>query len=253
MTAQRWKGCNALVTGASSGIGEGIALAFAQRGMRVAIAARRVERLQSLASRLREAGAEDVLVLPLDMRDTGAIADAFAALEKTWSEGVHVLVNNAGLGLDEPLMDGETEAWRTMLEVNVLGLAVATREALAQMKKHGAHGHIIHISSMASYRVNPGSGMYSATKHAVRALTEGLRKELRAAGSPIRVSAISPGFVATEFAQVYHRSEEKARQVYGRFDVLQVEDICRTLTYILDSPPHMEVHDVLLRPTDQET
>ena len=253
MNQPNWNGRNALVTGASSGIGEGIAMAFAKRGMRVAIAARRVARLEALAAHLKQAGAEDVLILPLDMRDTGAVEKAFVELKNTWGEGVDVLVNNAGLGLDEPLMNGETEAWRTMLEVNVLGLAVATREALAQMNESGTAGHIIHISSMASYRVNPGSGMYSATKHAVRALTEGLRKELRAAGSPIRVSAISPGFVATEFAQVYHGSEEKAEQVYGRFDVLQVEDICRTLTYILDSPPHMEVHDVLLRPTDQET
>ena len=140
-----------------------------------------------------------------------------------------------------------------MLEVNVLALAIATREALTQMKEHGGPGHVIHISSMSGYRITQGSGMYSASKHAVRAMTEGLRGELRAAGSHLRVTAISPGFVETEFAQKYHGTEEANETTYGQYPVLQIEDLGRTVRFILESPPHMEVHDILLRPRDQVT
>ena len=112
---------------------------------------------------------------------------------------------------------------------------------------------MVHISSMASHRVPPGSGVYSATKYAVRSLTEGLRAELRADGSPIRVTAISPGFVETEFAAHYHASEEAAERTYGRYKVLQSEDVARAVAYVVSQPPHVQIHDILMRPTDQVT
>ena len=238
----------ALVTGASSGIGRATALELAHAGMRVALVARRRERLEELAA---EVGGR-MLPIVADVRDESAIKDAFARVRETWG-GVDVLVNNAGLGHDAPLCSGQTEHWREMLEVNVLALSVCTREAVTDMERRGAAGHIVHISSMASHRVPPGSGMYSATKFAVRALTEGLRAELRAAGSPIRVTAISPGFVETEFAEHYHKSAAVAAETYGRYQVLTADDVARAVVYAVSQPPHVQIHDLLMRPTDQRT
>lgn len=241
----RWVGRVALVTGASSGIGRAVALRLAAEGMRVAATARRAERLDALCA---EPG--QWLALPADLRSESDVLTVFEKIRKAWG-GVSVLVNNAGLGHSSPLMDGDTEAWREMLEVNVLSLCVCTREGVRDMRANGDDGHVIHVSSMAAHRVPPGSGVYSATKYAVRALTEGLRQELRAAGSGIRVSAISPGFVETEFAALYHRSEEAARETYGRFPVLQPQDVAESVWHVLSAPPHVQIHDVLMRPRDQ--
>lgn len=248
---QRWRGRVALVTGASSGIGRATAERLAREGMRVVLAARRADRLETLASALRAEGAE-VLAQPTDLRDERSIDALFAAVRARFG-GVDVLVNNAGLGHAAPLTSGETHHWREMLEVNVLALAICTREAVRDMRARGDDGHVIHVSSMAAHRVPPGSGVYSATKFAVRSLTEGLRQELRELGSGVRVSAISPGVVATEFAAAHPRSEEVARQVYGPHEVLKDEDVAEMIAWVLGAPPHVQVHDVLVRPTAQRS
>jgi len=121
------------------------------------------------------------------------------------------------------------------------------------MRQRGGKGHVVHISSMSGHRVPGGSGVYSATKFAVRSLTEGLRQELRQAGLDIRVSSISPGFVETEFAAQYHQSQEQAESLYSQFPVLQPEDIANTVAYILTQPDHVQIHDVLMRPTQQQS
>jgi NADP-dependent 3-hydroxy acid dehydrogenase YdfG len=239
----------AMVTGASSGIGRAIAHRLAQENYQLALCARREERLHTLRDELQEQGAE-VLVQSVDLRQESDILTFFETVRQQWG-GVDVLVNNAGLGHKQPLLDGETEAWRDMLEVNVLALCICTREATRDMRRQGGKGHVIHISSMSGHRVPGGSGVYAASKFAVRALTEGLRKELRAAELDIRVSSISPGYVETEFAEKYHQSEEKAAEVYSRYTVLQPEDIANAVAYILNQPEHVEVNDVLLRPTRQ--
>ncbi len=241
---ERWRGRVALVTGASSGIGASVARALAGAGLKVAALARRAERLEGL----REAG--EVLPLPADLRDEAAIARAFSAVRERWG-GVDVLVNNAGLGRKAPLTSGETGAWREMLEVNVLALCVCTREAVADMRRRGDEGHVIHVSSMSAHRVPAGSGVYSATKFAVRSLTEGLRLELRELGSGIRVTAISPGFVETEFAERYHGSAAAAAETYGRYKVLEADDVTQALLFALSAPSHVQVHDLLVRPTAQ--
>ena len=245
---EQWRGRVAMVTGASAGIGRALARALVADGMKVAALARRVERLDALQAEL----GEGLLPLPCDLRDEAAIRGAFAAVAARWG-GVDVLINNAGLGHKQSLVDGETEAWREMLEVNVLALTVCTREALQQMLARGVDGHVLHLSSMASHRVPPGSGMYSATKYAVRALTEALRKELRERGSGIRVTAISPGLVETEFAQVFTGSTEQAAALYSSLRVLDPADVVEAVRYALSQPPHVQVHDVLLRPTQQVT
>ncbi len=247
----------AVVTGASSGIGAAIARAFALRGMTVVAAARRKDRLQSLAKEVESEsdGAGKIVPAEVDLRDFASIDKLFAVVDAcTQSEGpLTILVNNAGLGHSTPLMSGEREKFKEMLDVNVLALCVCTREAVQRMEAAKTKGHIFHISSMSAHRVPEGSGVYSATKFAVRSLTEGLRKELRDAGSPIRVSAVSPGFVETEFAAHFHQSEDKAKETYGQFDVLQSEDIANMVQWLFDQPPHVEVHDVLVRPTAQKS
>ena len=239
----------ALVTGASSGIGRAIAQRLALGGYRVAICARRVERLTALVDDLTKQGAT-IAAYPADLRQESAILKLFESIRATWG-GVDVLVNNAGLGHKEPLMSGNTEAWREMLEVNVLALCICTREAIQDMQANGDQGHIIHLSSMSAHRVPTGSGVYSATKFAVRSLTEGLRQELRAAESLIRVSSISPGFVETEFAEKYTKSAEKAKATYSQFPVLQPDDVAEAVWYVLSQPSHVQVHDILVRPTQQ--
>ena len=237
---ERWTGKVALVTGASAGIGRAVAERLVAEGMTVAGCARRLERLQQIPG---------LVPYAVDLRKESQILEMFADI-KTRHGGVDVLINNAGLGHHAPLLRGDTSAWREMLEVNVLALCVCTREAVAQMRSGGGEGHIIHISSMAGHRVPGGSGVYSATKYAVRSLTEGLRQELREADLPIRVGAISPGFVETEFAEHYHKSEEAAEQTYGRYQVLRDKDVAETVVYVLSQPSHVQVHDVVMRPTE---
>lgn len=248
----KWKGKVALVTGASSGIGQALARELALAGMQVAMCARRKDRLDALVEELEGEGAE-ALALEVDLRNEADILAMFETIRETWG-GVDVLVNNAGLGRLAPLVGAPTERWREMLEVNVLALSICTREALQDMRRRGDRGHVIHISSMSAYRIPSGNGggMYGATKHAVRALTEGLRQELRGLKSPIRITSISPGFVETEFAQIFHGSEETAKNLYTSLDALQPTDIAQAMRYVLDAPDHVQVHDIQLRPTNQE-
>ena len=246
MAEQDLQGKVGLITGASSGIGRAIARTLSAEGMRLMIAGRRRDRLEALADEL----SGDVAVAPCDLRDEGQILETVANLRQRFG-GMDVLVNNAGLGRAAPLMSGATEAWREMLEVNVLALCILTREAISDMRGRGDDGHVIHIASMASHRVPTGSGVYSASKFAVRSLTEGLRRELRAADSGIRVTALSPGFVETEFARVFHGTEEAARETYGRYPCLQPEDVADMVRYALTRPPHVQIHDLLVRPTRQ--
>jgi NADP-dependent 3-hydroxy acid dehydrogenase YdfG len=241
----------AMVTGASSGIGEAIAEMLADQGAHLVLLARREDRLAALAGRIaaRAPGVE-VLVRGCDLRHEAGIMDAFTAARERFG-GVDLLVNNAGLGRDAPLCSGATEDWREMLEVNVLALCICTREAVSDMRRRGDRGHVVHVSSMAAHRVPRGSGVYSATKFAVRSLTEGLRLELRAAGSAIRVSAVSPGFVETEFAEVFHRDPAAGPRTYGQFPVLRPGDVAEAVRHVLTAPPHVQVHDLLVRPTWQ--
>lgn len=249
---ERWKGRVALVTGASSGIGQATARQLAADGMRVAVAARRGAALEALAAECDEG---QVLPVQADLRDPAQIGALFERVRERWG-GVDVMVNNAGVGRRMPLTSadpGAVNAWREMLEVNVLALCLCTREAVRDMRERGDDGHVVHISSMAAHRVPPGSGVYSASKYAVRSLTEGLRRELRELGSGIRVTAVSPGFVETEFHAGYHGSEERAREVYARLKVLEPQDVAASVRHALAAPPHVQVHDILMRPTDQET
>ena len=241
----------AIVTGASAGIGRAVAFALAEKGYRLCLTARRTDRLQALATQL--ADKTEVIWASADMRDETQINEIFTRVRTTWGR-LDVLVNSAGLGRDAPLVKGPAAGWREMFDVNVIGLSIATQNAVELMRDSGDSGHIIHISSMSGHRVPSGNGaMYSATKYAVRALTEGLRRELRQLGSGIRVCAISPGFVETEFAEVMSGSREKAEATYSRFKCLTADDVADSVSWVLSTPSHMQVHDILMRPTEQES
>jgi NADP-dependent 3-hydroxy acid dehydrogenase YdfG len=238
------------VTGASAGIGLATARALAAAGMRVALAARRVERLQALAEELNAAGAE-TLVLPVDMGDEGRILAMFRALREAWG-GVDALVVNAGLGWYAPIAESATRDWRHMLDVNVLGTAICLREGVREMAGRDP-AQIVAISSLAAYRVPVGidTVFYSATKHALRALVEGLRSELVAQGSRMKLGMVSPGQVRTEFQTRGRHLDERGEQYEYKFRVLDPEDVADAVRFMLSTPPQVQVQDIQMRSTSQ--
>nr|UFX77190.1 farnesol dehydrogenase [Penaeus monodon] len=248
---ERWVGRVALVTGASVGIGAAICRSLVGAGMKVVGAARSVEKIQALSNELSGMPGS-LTAVKCDLTKDSDIMNLFASIKQQFG-GVDVCINNAGLSHNHSLLDGTTEEWREMLDVNVVALCLCTREAVASMKERKVDdGQIIHISSMSGHRVTatPGVHFYTATKYAVTALLEGLRMELRAANSHIRVAAVSPGMVETEFAPRMQKSEA-GRQIYKTMECLQPEDIASSVVHILSAPPHVQIHDILLRPTEQ--
>ncbi len=243
---QRWRGKVAIVTGASSGIGMAIARALAGPGMKVAAGARTTSRLAQLQAELAAQHAE-LLPVTVDLRDEASILAMFETVRKRWG-GVDVLVNNAGVGNYGALATGKTDEWRELLDVNVLAPAVCVREALKDMtgKPDAA---LINISSIAAHRVAPGNfaGFYSATKFALRAMTESLRAELASQKSPVKVAMISPAVTATEF----HERATGNKQDLD-FTPLAPEDVAQALLYILSAPRYAQVQDVLIRPIGQK-
>ncbi len=247
---ERWQGKVALVTGASAGIGLAVAEALARAGMKTALTARRADKLEALQKRLAGQGGE-ALALPADLRKEAEIAGLFGRLRDAWG-GVDVLINNAGLGLYGALAAQAPAEWRTMLDVNVFALSLCMQEALRDMDGK-PEGHIVNVSSIAGHRVPPNASAlyYSATKHAVKALTDGLRMELVARKSPIRVGMISPGMVKTEFHQVSTGGAGASADFYARFRVLDAADVADGIVYMLAAPPHVAIHDIVMRSVEQ--
>ncbi|XP_029468573.1 dehydrogenase/reductase SDR family member 11 [Rhinatrema bivittatum] len=252
---ERWKGRVALVTGASVGIGAAVARALVQQGMKVVGCARSVEKIEKLSAECQSAGYPGTIIpYKCDLCNEEEILSMFSAI-KTMLQGVDVCINNAGLARPETLLTGKTEGWRTMIEVNVLAVSICTREAYRSMKERNVDdGHIININSMSGHRVLPTSIMhfYTATKYAITALTEGLRQELREAKSHIRATSISPGLVETNFAFKLHDNDpEKAAATYESIRCLKTEDIASSVLYVLGAPPHVQIGEIQLRPTEQ--
>ena len=238
----------AFITGASSGIGQAAARAFAAQGVHVIITARRVERLEALATELRETHSVNVLPLALDVRNRQQVEQTVAALSSDW-QNIDILLNNAGLSrtLDK-IQDGDPDNWDAMIDTNVKGLLYVTRAILPGMIDRQA-GHVINLGSVAGRWVYHGGNVYCASKHAVKAINESLRLDLK--GHPIRVSTIDPGAVETEFSLVRLEDQAKADAVYQGFTPLAAEDVADAILYCATRPLHVDVAEVVLCSTEQ--
>ena len=248
--AERWQGKVALVTGATTGIGEAMAHALAQLGMKVAVAGRRKERLDAVVRALQAQGAQG-LATPVDLRSEADIQRMFQDVRAQWGT-LDVLINNAGLGYNGTMADAPTADWKEVLDVNVLAFSICIREALKDMADKEDAG-IVNISSIAGHRVPPGNRgttFYAASKHAVKAITDGLRFELVAAKSKIKMGMISPGMVATEFHARSTRSGGKPAS-YSQFRVLDPQDVAQAAVYMLSTPRHVQIHDIVMRSVEQ--
>jgi NADP-dependent 3-hydroxy acid dehydrogenase YdfG len=237
------------ITGASSGIGEATALACAEEGAKVALGARRRDRIEALAARIRDEAGEAVAI-ETDVTDEAG-ARAFVEGAREQLGGLHGLVNNAGLMLLGPVEGADTDQWRQMVDVNCLGLLYCTHAALPIMRDEGA-GHIVNVSSVAGRVAALGSAVYNLTKWGVVGFSEGLRQE--ALHANIRVTIIEPGYVETELQghnegnPIVMEAMEKTRQ---QIDPLQASDIADAITYALTRPQHVAINEVLIRPTKQ--
>jgi NADP-dependent 3-hydroxy acid dehydrogenase YdfG len=240
----------AIITGASSGIGEATASALAAQGASVVLAARREDELEALADQIESAGG-DTLSVPTDITNED---DIDALVEATLEEfgSIDVLVNNAGVMLLEPVERADRENFRQMVEVNLLGLMNLSHAVLPVMQDQGA-GHIVNVSSTAGRDANANNSGYSATKFGVNAFTEALRQEVTTEG--IRTTIIEPGTVETEL-QEHIPDEEVKEQVedglLGSITPLEGEDIARGIAYAVTQPQHVNVNEMLIRPTDQQ-
>jgi len=238
------------VTGASTGIGAACARAFAREGARLLLAARRLERMKALEPELREAGASDVRLQQLDVRDAVAVQRAVDTLPEAW-KAVEVLVNNAGLsrGLDK-LHEGSLDDWNEMIDTNVKGVLHVNRAVVPLLVARG-RGTVIHLGSIAGRQVYPGGNVYCASKHAVAALNEGLRLDLL--GTGVRVATVDPGMVAeTEFSLVrFHGDADRASTVYRGMTPLRPEDVAELIVYVATRPPHVNIAETVILPTDQ--
>lgn len=240
----------ALITGATSGIGEACARKFAEGGYNLILTARRKEKLEEIKAQL-EAENDNVKVktLVFDVRDTDAAKAAVNSLEDEWQK-VDVLINNAGLALGlEKEYEGDMEDWSTMIDTNIKGLLTMTRLIVPGMVKRN-EGHVINVGSVAGDAAYAGGNVYCATKAAVKAITDGLRIDV--AESAVRVTNLKPGLVETNFSNIrFHGDNERADNVYKGIKPLTGEDIADVAFYAASAPKHVQIAEVLILATHQ--
>lgn len=240
-----------LITGASSGIGEGCARKFASQGARLILNARSTDKLTTLAEEMKQKYNSECYVLPFDVRDRDSAAAALNALPEEW-KSIDILINNAGLaiGVDKEY-EGNPDEWDVMIDTNVKALLSMTRLVVPGMIERG-RGHIINIGSIAGDAAYPGGSVYCATKAAVKALSDGLRIDL--VDTPLRVTNIKPGLVETNFSVVRFRGDKnKADNVYSGIKPLNGDDIAEVVYFAASAPEHMQVAEILVMPTYQAT
>jgi clavulanate-9-aldehyde reducatase len=240
----------AVVTGASSGIGEATALALAREGAAVLLGARRKDRLDALAERIAADGGR-AIPREVDVTDEDDVRNFIQAAREELG-GLHILVNNAGLMLLGPVAGADTKEWRRMVEVNLMGLLWCTHAALPHMAQAGG-GDIVNVSSVAGRRATAGAAVYNMTKFGVHAFTEALRQEALHAG--VRVTVVAPGFVDTELQghntnPLVQQGVERMREQIG--EVLKAEDIANAVAFAVSQPAHVCVNELLVRPTAQQ-
>ena len=240
-----------LITGASSGIGEGCARKFASQGARLILNSRSTDKLTALAEELKEKYDAECYVMPFDVCNREAAAAALNALPQEW-RSIDVLINNAGLaiGVDKE-HEGSLDEWDVMIDTNIKALLSMTRLVVPGMVERG-RGHIINIGSIAGDAAYTGGSVYCATKAAVKALSDGLRIDL--VDTPLRVTNIKPGLVETNFSVVRFRGDkEKADNVYRGIKPLNGDDIAEVAYFAASAPDHMQVAEILVMPTYQAT
>ncbi|GGI27312.1 SDR family NAD(P)-dependent oxidoreductase [Pedobacter mendelii] len=241
----------ALITGATSGIGEACAHIFAQNGYNLVLVARRTELLAKISNHLEDKYGITIKQILADVREKENLNKVFDAIPADWKK-VDVLVNNAGLsqGLD-PIEKGNTDDWDTMIDTNVKGLLYVTKIVSNWMIPNKS-GHIINIGSIAGQEVYPNGNVYCATKHAVDALSKSMRIDLLK--HDIKVTAINPGMVETEFSIVRFKGDaERAKNVYAGLEPLIADDIADAIWYVVSRPKHVNINDMLIMPTAQAT
>ena len=244
------KGKTVLITGATSGIGEGCARKFAAMGSNLILNGRNIEKLNQLKEELTALGVE-VLTLPFDVRDRAAMRAAIDSLQGSWQQ-IDVLINNAGLviGVDKEF-EGNLDEWDIVLDTNIKALLSMTRMIVPGMVARG-RGHIINIGSIAGDAAYPGGSVYCATKAAVKALSDGLRIDL--VDTPLRVTNIKPGMVETNFTVVRYRGDkQRADDFYKGIRPLTGDDIAEVAYYAASAPEHVQIAEILDMPTHQAT
>ncbi len=244
----RLKGKTVIVTGASAGIGEACAIAFAKEGARLILTGRREERINELAAKLKQDFGTETLAIAFDVRNIDEVKKAMA-LPEEWND-IDILINNAGLARGtEKIQEGVMQNWEEMIDTNVKGLLYMTREILPRMVARES-GMIINIASIAGRQVYPGGNVYCASKAAVKAISQGIAIDTN--GTNVRVCNIDPGLVETEFSEVrFHGDKEKAENVYKGFEPLRGEDIADIALFAATRPAHVMIQDVLITPTAQ--
>ncbi|MCW9708257.1 SDR family NAD(P)-dependent oxidoreductase [Fodinibius salsisoli] len=237
-----------VITGATSGIGKATAYAFAQSGSHLILTGRREKSLEEIKEDLTSSFSTSVETAAFDIRDTEACRRMVDGLEHP----VDILINNAGLARGtDPVDQADFDDWNTMIDTNIKGLMSMTRFFSPKMKERG-EGHIINVGSIASHESYGGGSIYCATKHAVKAFTEAAKKDLH--GTGVRVSMVSPGLVETEFSIVrYHGDKEKADDVYEDMKPLVAQDIAEIIHFTANRPPHVNIMDTIVLPTDQSS
>lgn len=240
------KNKTALITGATSGIGRATAHEFARHGIKLILCGRRQERLDTIQRALSKQ--TDVITLKFDVRDKAEVFKAIESLPASFKH-IDILINNAGNahGLD-PIQDGKLDDWDAMMDINVKGLLYVSKAVIPQMTERQS-GHIINIGSSAGKEVYPKGNVYCASKHAVIAITDGMRIDLNPFN--IKVTAINPGLVETEFSQVRFKGDAVANNVYKGYKALQPEDIADIIYFAITRPSHVNIADLLVFPTAQ--
>ncbi len=239
-----------IITGATSGFGEACARIFAQNNWNLIITGRREDRLNQLKEELSSKFNIDVISKVFDVRNLDEVNTAFQTLDNEVQNSIEILINNAGLAVGRgPLEDGIVDDWERMIDTNIKGLLYVSK-AIIPILKSNKKGHIFNIASIAGKEVYPGGNVYCATKHAVDALSQGMRMDL--VHDNVKVTNIAPGAADTEFSIVRFKGDEKiAKSVYDGFEPLLANDIAETIYFVASRPSHVTINDLVIMPTAQ--
>lgn len=237
------------ITGASAGIGAACATEFAKIGANLILSARRKEKVDALADKLRAEYGIKTITFKLDVKDKAEIKYVIESIPEEW-QSIDILLNNAGLGKGlNKVYEDDPDNWEEMIETNIKGLLYITRNIVPGMVERGS-GHVINLGSIAGHMAYPGGGVYCATKHAVKAISDSMRMEL--VDKNVRVSSVDPGMVETEFSVVrFGGDEERAKNVYKGVDPLTAEDIADAVMFVATRKPHVNINEMIIMPSVQ--